>query len=116
MAKQNVRADHGVGHRSAYEKNKRKILATRTTCALCGRPVDKSLKHPHPFSATIDHIIPIIRGGHPSDIENLQLAHFICNRQKADKLIMSENKPERSDEITNRDLPQSINWALYRAE
>lgn len=116
MAKQNVRADHGKGHRTAYEKNKKKILATQTVCALCGQPVDKNLKYPHPLSATVDHIIPLTKGGHPSDIENLQLAHFVCNRQKADKLPQEKMQQQESSEISNRDLPWSCNWLEYRSE
>lgn len=116
MAKQNVRADHGVGHRAAYEKNRRKILATQTICALCGQPVDKSLRYPHPLSATVDHIIPLAQGGHPSDIENLQLAHFVCNRQKADKLFAAPAMQEDGAEISNRDLPWSMDWTAYRYE
>ena len=30
---------------------RRWVLATQDNCALCGKPVDKSLKTPHPMSA-----------------------------------------------------------------
>lgn len=66
-------------------------MATENICRICGKPVDKKLKYPHPGSPTIDHIIPISRGGHPSDINNLQLAHMSCNRAKANKLMI-ENR------------------------
>ena len=46
------------------------------------------LKYPDPMSKTVDHIIPIAKGGHPSDLSNLQLAHRCCNRQKSDKLFV----------------------------
>lgn len=81
------RPDHDGKHRLAFERNKRKILASQNICGICGQIVDKSLKYPHPLSPCIDHIIPIDRGGHPSDIDNLQLAHWKCNRDKANKLI-----------------------------
>lgn len=110
--KGNNRPDHQPGHRMEYEHNRKKILASREICAICGQTVDKNLKFPHPMSATVDHIIPVSKGGHPSDIENLQLAHFFCNRQKSDKLI--ENIPEEEEKtIGNRNLPLSINWAAY---
>ena len=84
---------------------------TQDVCGICGKPVDKSLRYPHPLSPTIDHIIPIIKGGHPSEMDNLQLAHFTCNRAKSDRLMESKS----SEEIQiNRDLPQSINWTTYR--
>lgn len=117
---ENRRADHDGSHRLAFEKNKRKIFLTQDVCAICGQPVDKNLKYPHPLSATIDHIIPINRGGHPSAIDNLQLAHFTCNRQKADKILSSSKIPSPlgvdENKINNRVLPQSIDWASYRSQ
>ena len=80
------RPDQNGTHRAQFEKNKAKILATREVCGICGRPVDKSLRWPHPLSPTVDHIIPINKGGHPSDLSNLQLAHWACNRKKSDKV------------------------------
>ncbi|MBQ1575175.1 MAG: HNH endonuclease, partial [Clostridiales bacterium] len=81
------RSDRTPGNRGAYEAARQKILKTQTVCGICGKPVDFSLKYPHPMSATVDHIVPVSRGGHPSDIDNLQLAHRCCNRQKSDKLV-----------------------------
>ena len=75
------RPDKDGTHRGAFEKNKKRIYATQTVCGICGLPVDFSYKYPDPLSACIDHIIPISKGGHPSDIDNLQLAHMMCNRQ-----------------------------------
>ena len=55
------------------------------TCALCGRPVDKTLRHPDPLSASHDHIVPLARGGEHS-YSNSQLAHLVCNERKGAKL------------------------------
>lgn len=113
--KRNQRADHQKGHRREFERNRKKIMAANNICAICGRLVDKKLKYPNLMSATIDHIIPVSKGGHPSDIENLQLAHFYCNRQKSDKLI--DNAPAQEEQaVDNRNLPLSINWALYEED
>lgn len=109
-----TRLDKQSGHRGAYEKNKRIIFKTQNTCGICGRPVDFSIKTPDPMSAVIDHIIPVSKNGHPSDIENLQLAHWTCNRQKSDKLFVTPK--EEVKVLGNRNLPQSMNWATYRAE
>ena len=109
------RPDHDGSHRVQFERNKKKIYATQTVCGICGNPVDFSLKFPHPLSPCIDHIIPIAKGGHPSDIDNLQLAHFCCNRQKSDKLEMDErNSKNESEEISNDNLPLSTDWKSYR--
>lgn len=99
--------------RQEYERNKKKILMTQDTCGICGKPVDKTVKYPSPMAPTIDHIIPIDRGGHPSDIDNLQLAHFKCNRLKSNKL--GEVVPIKVDTISNRVLPLSIDWVSYKA-
>ena len=111
----NTGAERYGTHRGEFEKNKKKILATQTTCGICGKPVDFSVKYPHPLSPCIDHIIPIAKGGHPSDIENMQLAHWTCNRQKSDKLIERKDMQNYStDIISNRILPQSMDWTTYR--
>lgn len=102
-------------HRGAFEKNKKKIFATQTVCGICGKPVDFGYRYPHPLSACVDHIIPVAKGGHPSDIDNMQLAHWTCNRQKSDKLIEKKNNiDDGAAVISNRVLPQSMDWTTYR--
>lgn len=108
------RPDQDGTHRLAYERNKKKIFATQTVCGICGKPVDFSYKYPHPLSPCIDHIIPVNKGGHPSDIDNLQLAHWTCNRQKSDKLFRHKDTGNIKEIISNRVLPQSIDWKKYR--
>lgn len=111
----NTGAERYGTHRGAFEKNKKKIFATQTVCGICGKPVDFSIKYPHPLSPCIDHIIPVAKNGHPSDIDNLQLAHWTCNRQKSDKLIEKKIfEDEQTDIISNRILPQSRDWSTYK--
>lgn len=50
-------------------------------CQLCGEPVDPDLRAPDPESASLDHRIPIARGGDHT-YDNIQLAHFGCNARK----------------------------------
>lgn len=109
-----TRADRKGAHRANYERNKKRIFATQNTCGICGHQVDFSLKSPHPMSATIDHIIPVAKNGHPSDISNLQLAHWTCNRQKSDK-IFKQGHETKQQVIGNRNLPQSMNWTEYNS-
>lgn len=111
-----LRADRIGQHRTAFEKNKRRIYASQTVCGICGTPVDFSIKYPAPLSPCIDHIVPIARGGHPSAIENLQLAHWICNRQKSDKLQQNSAQIQVEQTISNRILPQTLNWREYKPE
>lgn len=110
-----LRADKSGPHRVAYEKNRKVILKTQNTCGICGKPVDVRLKAPDPLSPVIDHIIPLNKGGHPSSMDNLQLAHWTCNRQKSDKLFNAPNKQTDVKTVGNRNLPQSIKWTSYRS-
>lgn len=108
------RPDQQGRHRGPYERAKKRIYATQEVCGICGKPVDKSLRYPHPLAPCIDHIIPIAKGGHPSDISNLQLAHWTCNRQKSDKLLGATQEHKVVEVISNRVLPQSMDWAAYK--
>ena len=47
-------------------------------CGICGRKINKRLKHPNPLSKSIDHIVPLSKGGDDSP-ENVQAAHLRCN-------------------------------------
>jgi 5-methylcytosine-specific restriction endonuclease McrA len=63
------------------------------------------------LSPAIDHIIPVSKGGHPSSLENLQLSHMACNRQKSDKLYSGQ--ANATETIGNRNLPKTLDWASY---
>lgn len=54
-------------------------------CHLCWTPVDRSLKAPHPKSASLDHILPRSLGGRHTR-ENVQLAHYGCNSRKRNRI------------------------------
>lgn len=63
-------------------------------CYLCGKPCDWSDKNGvtvGPNYPSIDHLIPVSRGGfHAWD--NVRLAHFLCNAKKSDALIPEVKK------------------------
>lgn len=50
-------------------------------CGLCSQPVDSAVEYPDPASASLDHVVPLSRGGEHS-LENVQLAHLSCNVSK----------------------------------
>lgn len=53
-------------------------------CLLCNRKFeDPSPSHPHPLSVTIDHVLPVSKGG-TNEPNNLQLTHRMCNMKKHD--------------------------------
>ena len=47
-------------------------------CQLCTRPVDRAAQYPDPLSVSLDHIVPIVRGGGHTRA-NTQCAHLRCN-------------------------------------
>ena len=76
-AKQNTEIEHFTPA-EIYQRDKWR-------CGICRKFVDRDLKYPDPLSPSLDHIIPLSRGGsHTRD--NVQLAHLNCNCLKQDKL------------------------------
>lgn len=59
-------------------------------CGICGKVIDKSIKHPHPLSLSLDHILPISRGGLHT-IDNVQVAHMSCNSKKGNRKFITNN-------------------------
>lgn len=54
-------------------------------CGICGTPINPHLKWPNRESLSIDHVIPLSRGG--SDLaSNVQASHLVCNIRKNDKV------------------------------
>lgn len=62
------------------------------TCQLCRHPLDAGFRHPHPFSPSLDHVIPLSRGGSHME-SNVQAAHLICN------IIKSDAEEPRADRL-----------------
>jgi 5-methylcytosine-specific restriction endonuclease McrA len=54
-------------------------------CHLCRSAIDPRHRKPHPLCATIDHIIPLSRGG-THTWTNCAPAHAYCNFQKGDQV------------------------------
>lgn len=64
-------------------------------CWLCGQPIDKGIKYPHPMSKSVDHVIPIsrMRGMSPAeqralalDPANLRPAHLRHNISRGNRM------------------------------
>lgn len=51
-------------------------------CQLCLTPIDLFASGRHPLAPSIDHIVPLIKGGAHA-LDNVQCAHFSCNASKS---------------------------------
>ena len=56
----------------------------RWRCGICNKAVARNRVAPHPLSPTIDHIIPLSKGG-THEPANVRLAHYICNSRRGDR-------------------------------
>lgn len=83
----------------------KRVKAEETNCALCGKPVDKTITYtpgqhgpkckgstctgcvPDPMRGEVDEDIPRSRGGSPYDRANCHLTHRICNQYKSDRTL-----------------------------
>lgn len=59
--------------------------ADRWTCGICGIAVDARMPPMSPLGPTLDHIIPLARGGEHVR-SNVRLAHRICNMREGGRL------------------------------
>ena len=86
---------------------RRLIALEEAPCAICGKPIDYTLKtyidpkdgkrKRHPLSFEVDEIIPISKGGSPTERSNLQAVHRICNQRKGNKIKINDGR------VTNKD-------------
>lgn len=79
MKRKGFTTDSTITHESIAERDGYR-------CYLCGDDVDMSLPRTSRFGATLDHVIPISKGGADS-MDNLRLTHWICNVKKSDKIV-----------------------------
>lgn len=56
-------------------------------CGLCDKPVDPAVSWPDRSSASLDHIVPLSKGG-THTYENVQLAHLSCNVSKGNRVTV----------------------------
>ena len=137
------RPDKDGKDRTLFNYYKARMKAIHPPCAICGQPINYELPSTNPWSFTVDHIVPISRGGGTTE-DNLQPAHRKCNRAKGEKLFLLPEeiyklrleqgarlpmpsihqgdtpKGEQYNPLydpnlsqAQRGLPQSVNWRTY---
>lgn len=56
----------------------------RWRCGICGKRVNRKLRHPDPLCPSLDHVIPVSEGG-TNDVWNLRLTHLRCNLSRRNR-------------------------------
>lgn len=71
------------------------LMVTMTPCYLCGIATEATRLpngKPSDLFPTVDHVIPLDRGGE-NVLENLAIAHHVCNQAKSNKLLSELDLP-----------------------
>lgn len=55
-------------------------------CGICGGSVDAKVKWPDPLSPSLDHVVPLSKGG-AHDPSNVRLAHVRCNSARGNRVV-----------------------------
>jgi 5-methylcytosine-specific restriction endonuclease McrA len=66
-----------ITHESVVEKY-------GSDCHICQTPIDLELPRTHKQGLTLDHVVPLSKGG-VDEMHNLRPAHWICNIKKSAK-------------------------------
>lgn len=53
-------------------------------CGICRRMIDPKRAYPHPLSQSLDHIVPLSKGGHHT-YANVRIAHLKCNTERGNR-------------------------------
>lgn len=78
VKRQKVSKPHRISHERVIEEY-------GSNCFICGAAIDLDLPRTHRYGLTVDHLMPISKGG-TDELGNLRPAHWICNIKKSDKL------------------------------
>lgn len=54
-------------------------------CSICHEPIDDTLPRTSKLGLTVDHVIPLSKGGLDT-IDNMRPAHWVCNVRKGNKI------------------------------
>lgn len=79
-------------------------------CQLCGEPTEGV--YPHPRSPSLDHIIPLSRGGEHT-YANTQCACWICNVLKGDRIPHEQAMSGEGSAVPHKVL-QTAEWLTAR--
>jgi 5-methylcytosine-specific restriction endonuclease McrA len=61
------------------------VKALGHPCARCGHNIDPTLDPRHPWSFTLDHVVPLSKGGDLLDPANARSMHRRCNSARGNR-------------------------------
>ena len=81
MSKRNPR------RRSGRDALVRRVRALGEPCWICGLPIDPTLPAGHPLAFELDELVPVSKGGSPTDFDNCKGAHRCCNQLRGNRSV-----------------------------
>lgn len=96
---------------AARRKARARLKAEGRGCWICrafGRPdrIDYDLPAGHPLAFEVDELVPVSKGGSPTDYANLDAAHRRCNEWRGNRSVQDVVKAARGDARGRPFLPQ----------
>lgn len=73
-------------------------------CWMCRKPIDLTLKYPHPYSLSIDHYVPLSKGGDPWLLDNCLPACLTHNQSRGNRTYVPKAQ------TTTTPAPRSRAW------
>ncbi|MFE7354381.1 HNH endonuclease [Streptomyces sp. NPDC057543] len=69
--------------------------AQHLPCWLCGHNIDGTLNAKHSMSFTLDHLVPLSKGGDLLDPANARPAHRRCNSKRGNRTSIKQPRASR---------------------
>ncbi|MGW9437948.1 HNH endonuclease [Streptomyces sp. NPDC055607] len=69
-----------------YRRLVAELKAKGLPCWICGHEINPRLDSRHRLSFTLDHLVPLSRGGNLLDPANARPAHRACNSSKGNRV------------------------------
>ena len=64
-----------------------RVRAVGDPCWMCGLPIRYDAPAGHPLSLELDELVPVSKGGSPTDPDNVAPAHRCCNQWRSDRSV-----------------------------
>ncbi|KUH38396.1 MULTISPECIES: HNH endonuclease [Streptomyces] len=78
-----------------YRRLVAQIKAMGAPCCYCGHDIDPTLDPRHPLSFTLEHLIPLSKGGSLLDPANARSAHRRCNSARGNRSAPAQQRASR---------------------